>query len=743
VRRTRFALVGALLGALAIAAPVGAASPRAYDGAASDGKAAPARATVDRAYALVQLVGEPLSTYAKTKPAQGKKVDFASTTVKSYKALLAARRNDFKSWLQKVAPKAQVVKGYDLALNAVSVKLNGTSLATIRTSALVVRAEYQGLYYPLDVNDPDLGLINAFDAWTAAGGSAANAGEGVKVAVVDSGIDASHPCFADAGYPARTQLGDRRFTNNKVIVAKVFNMKAVSRGYTAEAIDSHGTHVSGTIACNLDTPATVGGATIPYGVSGVAPRALLGNYNVFPSTVENARSEDILNALEAAYVDGMDVANMSLGGGAHGIQDLLSMGVDNLDRANMVVAVAAGNSGPGLYTIESPGSAARALTAGGITVGHFVASPLTVGGTVYPAVLGDFNSVAADLTAPLAVVTVPPVNAVSGLAEACSALPAGSLTGKIALIGRGTCDFSTKIRYAELAGAIAVIVGNRVPGDAVAMAQGASPDGIQPTVPAYSTSLDAALALKAKDGMMATIGATPAYFTSPYSNLMYSSSSQGPTDVDFRVKPDVVAPAVNVLSSIPVSYCDGDPCFAFFQGTSMATPHLAGAAAIVRQQHPDWPAWAVRSAVVNTADVGIVKKATDPAALETDVNVSAAGRLNLGEAVRAEVVLDPVSVSFGAVPSGSGVTRTFAVRVLNPGPAARTLAFSIAPYGTSTGVAFSVASAPLTVAAGGTATVTVTATFAKAAPAGHKQAWLVVSEGGSMVAHAAVYALVK
>lgn len=136
--------------------------------------------------------------------------------------------------------------------------------------------------------------------------------------------------------------------------------------------------MAGTVACNYGTP--VSGLPVPHPISGVAPRALLGNYNIFPADVENARSEDILNALDAAYMDGFDVANMSLGGGAHGIQDLLTIAVDNLDQANMVSAVAAGNSGPGHYTVESPGSAARALTAGAATVGHIVASPITVAG---------------------------------------------------------------------------------------------------------------------------------------------------------------------------------------------------------------------------------------------------------------------------------------------------------------------------------------------------------------------------
>jgi subtilisin family serine protease len=225
---------------------------------------------------------------------------------------------------------------------------------------------------------------------------------------------------------------------------------------------------------------------------------------------------------------------------------------------------------------------------------------------------------------------------------------------------------------------------------------------------------------------------------------MAGFSSQGPTDVDFRVKPDVVAPGVNVLSSIPQRYCDaGVDCFAFFQGTSMATPHLAGAAAIVRQAHPAWPAWAVRSAIVNTADVGALKVYTNGTTLVTDVNVSGAGRLNLESAVNAAAIIAPVSVSFGATPSGSGVTKASTVTVFNPGATARTWGVGIAAYGVSTGVAFSTSVSSITVPAGGSATFSVVAVFGKAAPTGDKQAWLVLTDGATLVAHAAVYAFVK
>ena len=373
-------------------------------------------------------------------------------------------------------------------------------------------------------------------------GGEANAGAGVKVAIVDSGIDASHPCFSDAGYVAQNQLGDTTFTNNKVIAAKVFHNKAGNRGYTPEAIDSHGTHVAGTVACNYNTPATVDGVAIPYGISGVAPRALLGNYNVFPADVVNARSEDILNALEAAYTDGFDVANMSLSGGASGIQDLLAMGVDNLDEANMVVAVAAGNEGPGHYTVGSPGSAQRALTAGASTVPHFVGAPVIAGAATYGAASGDFAVVSSDLTAPLAVVTGTGTN---GLNTACAALPAGSLTGKIALVTRGVCSFSTKIRFAQAAGAVATLVANNVYGDPSAMGTDGTPN--QPTIPAYMISRDNGAALKGFVGSV-TISATMQYFLTTNVDFMAGFSSQGPTDVDFRVKPDVVAPGVHARS---------------------------------------------------------------------------------------------------------------------------------------------------------------------------------------------------
>ncbi len=692
------------------------------------------RPQVDNQTALVELKGDPLSTSVKTHPAPGKKIDFNNSAVKSYRAQLAALRNDFKAWLRLNAPKARITGQFDISLNAVSVQLNGESLQAIASAPQVARAEYEGLYYPT-VDDPDLSIIQAMQAWDQSGGSA-TAGEGVKVAIVDTGIDFHHPCFDDAGYLAQKQLGDTRFTNNKVIVARVFNNKTPSRNYTSEAIQDHGTHVAGTVACNFDTPAEVGGVTIPYGVSGVAPRALLGNYNVFPGDVTNARSEDILNALEAAYVDGMDIANMSLGGNAHGIQDLLTIAVDNLDQANMVVAVAAGNSGPGYGTVESPGSAERALTAGASTVPHFVGAPVMVGTSTYGAASGDFATVTSDLTAPLAVVP----GSTNGLDTACSALSA-DLNGKIALISRGACTFSAKIRNTQNAGAVAVLVANNVAGDPVAMASDGTPN--QPTVPAYMVSLIDGQDLITHNTETATIGAGQQYFLTTNVDIMAGFSGQGPTDVDFRLKPDVVAPGVNVLSSIPLSFCGqtATTCWAFFQGTSMATPHLAGSAAVVRQQHPDWTAAEIRSAIVNTADQGVLKDYMTGSQVVEDANIAGAGREDLLAAVKASVALDPVSLSFGAVPAGSGQSHSFDLGLTNL--ISTTMTYDLAVGAGDASVAYSLDQSSVTLDPGASTTVTVQMTAQKGASPGFHQAWLTVSSAGNEIAHAAVMADIK
>lgn len=615
-------------------------SPRGQGNATGQQATQPNSQGAASADVIVQLTGTPLAANTTLNRGQTKRVDLGSANTRSARAQLAAIRNTFKQWLNKSAPAAKITSEFDISLNAVGVALNGASIDLVRTGPGVVSVEYQQTYTPLIAApvDPDLALIDAVNGW--GGGGAAGAGYGIKVAVIDSGIDMTHPCFSDG----------------RVIVNKVFNNRAklLNLGPEPGPGQDHGTHVAGTIACKAGTTLTVDGVTLPYSMSGVAPAAKLGNYNVFPGPFENARSEDILNALEAAYADGMDIANMSLGGGSNGKQDLVTHAVDVLDAGGMVIAISAGNSGQSAsgqdqyFSIGSPGMAERALTAGAYSVGHFVGIGVDIGVDTVGAVNGDFPAPSSPLTASLAVVWDG-----SNFGTGCAPIST-DVAGKIAVVTRGVCTFSQKVANAEAAGAVAVIVRNNRAGVPTAMAT----DPAYPsTIPAVMVALAAGQLLKDNDGNPATIGTTRVYkHIDFYDKLIMYFSSKGPTDVDFRVKPDVVAPGGNVLSSV----LGGG--FAFFSGTSMASPHLAGMAAVVKSQHSDWSAFQVRSAIVNTASLTGLQNVLGTAAM-TNPLVVGNGGVSLTAAVGAQVALDSVSTNFGAIPVGNGNTWTKTVNV--------------------------------------------------------------------------------
>ena len=672
-------------------------------------------ANVDSSSALVVLTGDPVATAKNLNRGNGNRVNLNGAATKSYRTKLSAQRNAFRKWLQINAPAAQITGQFDIALNAVAVNLNGTSLDTLRRSTQVVSAEFQGLYHPTDA-DPDLELINAVTAW--GGGGANGAGAGVQVAIIDSGIDATHSCFDGMG---DNTPGDP-LTNTKIKIAKVFYNKAKASGLTALAVGTHGTHVAGTVACDFGTTAEVDGVVIPHTISGVAPAAQLGNYNVFPGNVEDARSEDILNALEAAFSDGMDVANMSLGGDAHGARDLLTIAVDNLDLAGMVVAVSAGNEGPGFGTLGSPGSAERALTAGAATVPHIVTRRITFGqtGSAY-ATPGEFGAITTGTLGTLKYIhrTDPLSNpALVGLSLACTPADvdlAPAVGGPyVAVVARGVCTFTEKVHSAIAQGYAAVIVVNREEAT-LAMA------GDNAGIPALLVPVSARAGLEAADNTIVSV-TDPAYFN-PYelapAGEMADFSSEGPSDVDRRVKPDLVAPGVNVLSSI----VGGG--FAFFNGTSMASPHLAGAAAVVLSQHPTWAPWQVRSAITNTADIdGATPFFDNPA---RDPNLIGAGMLDLSTAVNASVLLSSPSISFGTTTSGSGKTNVKSITFEGSGVTATV----VDPYGSATFTAAISANK-----------LTVTQSSPKGAAAGSSWATVILKVGNVEKAHLRVYVLV-
>src|SRR6266487_4072509 len=716
---------------------------------------------VDSSSAIVQLKGDPLSTNPATKPAHGRKIDFHGYAVRSYRAQLSAGRNDFRRWLRSNAPRVRITSEYDIALNAVAVQLNGTTFETIARAPMVEQVQHNALYHP-NLSE-SYKIINAMDAWTAAGGRGVG-GAGIKIGDIDTGIDETHPFFDPTNFSYPTEGGpwpkcdaadstshtpdqDCKYVSPKVIVAKVFYNKAQNQGLDAQAIQDHGTHTAGIAAGvypSLD--AVVNGVTIDD-MSGIAPGAWLGNYNVFPGQVLNARSEDILNAVDAAIADGMDVLNLSLGGSYHGNNDLLAIGLDNAVDAGVVVAVAAGNSGPGQGTLESPGRARKVITVAASTNKHFVGQPFTYpagGGTTIGAAVGDFPAL------PTASYTLFDTHSTS-----CTSVDPGA-SGNLAIIDRGGCTFSTKVRNAIAAGAIGVLVINNVAGDPTAMAKdGGGGDDL----PAVMIGLSEGAALRASGETTASAVATFEEFITTNKDILAGFSSQGPTAVDFAVKPDLTSVGVNVLSSITCvgkpDTCPGDGTgWAFFSGTSMSTPHIAGSAAVLLNLDPSWSPTQVKSALVNHAD--LVIKDAKTGIHDIGPTAQGAGRENLSVAADATTWLDPVAASFGKVTVGHPTSVT--ITLSNPTGTDETFSVSKTMFTPDTfgGTVPSVydagilsagddrISAPdsVTVPANGSATITVTVN-AGLALGTVVQGWIGLDGLGSNDLHFAYYAVVR
>jgi minor extracellular serine protease Vpr len=595
-------------------------------------------------YVIVTLQDPPTASYTggvpgfeATKPPRGKKLKVADPAVQNYLRRLSDGHASFRSFLNNSAPKARVVRKFSLVQNALVVKLNGSSASALASGPGVKSVEFSQLYWP--TMDVSVDLIRATSLWPAAGGRA-NAGAGIKVGVIDSGINDKHPFFACKGPIAHKVYTSGLAGNPKNLL-----------------VNTHGTHVAGTVGgCITVVGPPINPANSP--MSGIAPAAELHDYNVFPgfgAGVVNhfggAFSHDIADALENTVADGMDVVNMSLGGGVQGPHDFLADAVNATFDAGLVVAVAAGNTGPAAFTIESPGSAANALTAGAITNKHFLGIPVTVGSNSFGAVLGNFGKFEPSITANYTTTT--PANGCTAVSTA--------LTGKIAVINRGVCTFSTKIRNAQTAGAVGVLIVNNIIGDPAGMAQDGTPN--QPTLPAAMLGQSDGAALGASGAATVDSG-TVLEFVTNNQDIIASFSSRGPTPFTYLIKPDVTSPGVNVYSSVFGADPNKDFGFEMFQGTSMATPHLAGSAALLLQLHPGWAPADVKSALVNTADRP-VKNATATGQPPAGTLDRGGGRINLEKATATPLTLSPVSASLGFFGGNAVVSATLDLTVFN------------------------------------------------------------------------------
>lgn len=617
--------------------------------------APPQQASSSTGYAIVTFTDAPLATYTggtdgleRTKPLRGR-LDPASPAYQAYERFLANQRASYKAFLRTKAPGVTVIAEYDTVLNGVAVELNGASLAALRNPK-VADVQESWTYRPTMNLSPD--IINAPAVWQGQVGDATD-GTGVAVGIIDSGIRDDHAFFA-----CKDDIPHKVYASGKA-------------GPGPDIVFNHGTHVAGTVAgCVTDLSDVDPDGAVQGMISGVAPGTALYDYNVFPGFGAgfvayggSAFSHDIARAVEDAVDDGMDVVNMSLGGTIQGPHDYLAEAVNAATAAGVVVAVSAGNEGPGPSTIGSPGNAVGALTSGATTNRHYIgvlvdSSAGDVGGAV-----GDFDPFAAHPVSDAPLVAWP------GEATACT--PTNQdLTGTVVLIQRGSCTFETKVASAAAAGALGVLVYNNTGGDPIAM-------GGTGTIPALMVSQEdgATLlaAVAAGDVTVSIDGSSPVEVVTDNADIVAGFSSRGFARFTENLKPDVVAPGVNIYSSA-FDEATGELGWTMMQGTSMASPHTAGSAALLLAQRPALTPADVKSLLGNNAERAVWSDVVGGTL--AGVMERGGGRIDLARAAAATVTFDPMSLSFGTSKGNRSVTKSITVTVSNLGGEARTLEIS-------------------------------------------------------------------
>ena len=682
-----------------------------------------------------ELQSAPVVLHERSvQPAEmhAKRVDVASAEAQNYESILVGQQRSFEAQAAAIYPGLNIVAELRKLVNMVSIKAPGNQVA--KMAALPGLKHFQlgrKLHALLDKSVP---LINAPALWAQLGGSSV-AGKGIKIAIVDTGIDITNPLFSDAGFkaPAGFPMGDTAFTNNKVISAKAF----VEDASTPEDQFGHGTNVAGIVAGDLNTPTPLGP------ISGVAPAAFLGNYRVLDAS-GSGQDSLIALGLETAFLDGFDVANLSLGGTATDPPDSDPSyeAVQAAVSAGMVVAVAAGNEGPGEMTIDSPGTAPLAITCGASSNAHLVGPALTVNGPgVVPADLVNIESTLGSTCAPESFPIGPLVvfdESEDGQILGCKKVAAGSLKGGIALIERGTCTFVKKINDATDAGAVAAIVYNADltvdpddGGDNLIIMEATGT-----TIPSVFIGRTNGLALQvwvdSNPSATATISGVGDF--PEQADVLASFSSEGPT-LDEVLKPDLCGPGVNIYSGALTSLeacTEGgvyDPSgFLAISGTSMATPHIAGSSALLLQLNPNWTPAQIKSALVSSADMSVVTAVGSTTT--AGVLAAGAGRVDLASASAVSATMSPSSLSFGHSKAKATLSLTQTLNITSVLAGQTILNISIEPLTVVSGVTVTSSQSSLMLTKGQTGSVQIIiASSDKKAQKGDQTGFVVITSG--------------
>jgi len=625
---------------------------------------------------IVQLKGQPLVanlTFKRQRaPGFHAEVDARLPAAQTYLHALGAYRSQEIAFLRGTGLDLTVGYQYGAVLNGFSATVPVSQLSKLSSAPNVV-AVFPDREYARPMLDHSIPLINAPAAWAMLGGGP-SAGKNLYIADVDTGIQISDPCFSGANMPApkfglrSDTAANRKYTNNKVVVARAFGPNSKKKYSAADQV-GHGTSTAGIEACDYNTPTPLGTKA-----SGVAPDAYLMNYNVFPGKTSGASDSALAAALNAATLDGADVINMSLGQSSTDWRlDPLDLIVQQLTRAGYVVSVSAGNSDQEAQSVGEPADSPTAMGVGAVTNSQAVLDAhLTVTGPNVPA---DLQTFAGDQGSHPWSQTVGPAEVVPvGLGRKPGDDPSDKsaddyagkdLTGKIALIQRGILTFQTKVDNAAKAGAIGAIIYNNL-GGATALTGVTIGTATLPTS-FISQTQGQELLQYVQQNPTATVTMNGKYQGEPQTpGLLSDYTSVGPA-AHYAIKPDLVAPG-DIFAPTQSKYKSGEEYnptgWAYNGGTSFSSPHVAGAAALVLQAHPKWTTAQVQANLMNNASLSVFQptsSGTVPSVMQMG-----AGLLNVGAAVAAPAMIMPASVSFDEVNSAYGaVTKRTTLTLSN------------------------------------------------------------------------------
>lgn len=538
---------------------------------------------------------------------------------------LQAERNRVIRELRKNSDlEVMVNREYAHVFSGMSISLPASQLP--RLAAIPgVRAIYPNVEYTVtgagkllsaDEVEPEMFLsapyIGAQQVWEELGVT----GKGITVAVIDTGVDYTHPDLVHA-------FGEYKgwdFVDNDA------DPQETPPGDPRGGATNHGTHVAGTIAAN--------GL-----LKGVAPDATLLAYRVL-GPGGTGTTTNIVAGIERAVLDGADIMNLSLGNTLNNPDWATSLALDRAMEEGVVAITSNGNAGPNYWTVGSPATSRRAISVGATELpkDFFAVGMSTPGDVSYPSfeLMGFTNP--EDMIAldgneyEFVYVGLGGPGDFAGL----------DLTDKIALIVRGEYTFLDKAANAAAAGAVGVIIFNNAP---------------EPIGPTVGGMVIPTFKLSGADGqkMLAELAAGNNTVTFAVSHLGYMESiadfsSRGPVTGTWMIKPDVSAPGVNIVSTVPTHNPASPHGYAAFQGTSMASPHVAGAAALLLEAHPGWGVDEVKAALMNTAEV-----LTNPYTGQVySHNTQGAGSIRVNRAIATDTLVVPGSYSFGHFDKAKG-----------------------------------------------------------------------------------------